>query len=119
MPSVTIELTTELAGRMCNFVYTEMIGPWGAISAAHCAIPVPEAGDVSMGATSASKLEMKAAQCAALIAPYGLCEPPHRTRRLTTVNVCSLYVPASEKPLSSRPRMIIFEISQAERPGWK
>ena len=25
MPSVTIELTAELAGRMCNFVHTEMI----------------------------------------------------------------------------------------------
>jgi hypothetical protein len=29
---------------------------------------------------------------------------------LTTVNVCSLYVPASENPLSSRPLLIIFEI---------
>jgi hypothetical protein len=25
MPSVTIELTTELAGRMCNFVHTAMM----------------------------------------------------------------------------------------------
>lgn len=51
--------------------YGQARGPWGAISAVHCVVPVGKAGHLRE-ADFGKRVEMRRPQCAALIVPYRL-----------------------------------------------
>jgi hypothetical protein len=67
MPSVAIELTTELAGRMCDFVHTAMIDGAGLIgesvghSMMRSIIPIGYHGSVRSGVRHRHKPRLAAA----------------------------------------------------------